>query len=87
MAVFTAQKLSLPGVEINQLERRIYPNGAVGSHFIGYIGSISQNDKKRLDEEGSLALYEGSRDIGKVGLERSWRGGTPRHARSRKSPK
>lgn len=82
MAVFTAQKHRFPGVEINQLERRIYPNGAVGSHFIGYIGSISQNDKKRLDEEGSLALYEGSRDIGKVGLERSYEAelhGTPGH--------
>lgn len=82
MAVFTAQKHRFPGVEINQLERRIYPNGAVGSHFIGYIGSISQSDKKRLEQEGVLALYEGSRDIGKVGLERSYESelhGTPGH--------
>lgn len=82
MAVFTAQKHRFPGVEINQLERRIYPNGAVGSHFIGYIGSISQSDKKRLKQEGVLALYEGSRDIGKVGLERSYESelhGTPGH--------
>lgn len=82
MAVFTAQKHRFPGVEINQIERRIYPNGSVGSHFIGYIGSLSQNDKHRLDEEGVLALYEGSRDIGKVGLERSYEAdlhGTPGH--------
>ena len=82
MAVFTAQKYRFPGVEINQVERRIYPNGSVGSHFIGYIGSISQGDKRRLEREGILEIYEGSRDIGKVGLERSYETdlhGTPGH--------
>lgn len=82
VATFVAQSWRFPGVEVNQRERRIYPNGALGSHFIGYIGSISQNDKKRLTQENSLALYEGERDIGKVGLERSYEAvlhGTPGH--------
>ncbi len=72
VARFIGQRWRFPGVEINQRENRIYPNGAVGSHIIGYIGSISQSDKKRLDKEGSLALYEGERNIGKVGIERSY---------------
>lgn len=82
MATFVAQSWRFPGVEVNQRERRVYPNGSLGSHFVGYIGSISQGDKKRLEEEGSLALYEGERDIGKVGVERSYEAalhGTPGH--------
>ncbi len=72
VATFIGQRWRFPGVEINQREYRVYPNGATGSHFIGYIGSISASDQKRLDTEGSLPLYEGARNIGKVGLERSY---------------
>lgn len=72
VATFIGQRWCFPGVEINQREYRVYPNGATGSHFIGYIGSISASDQKRLDSEGSLPLYEGARNIGKVGLERSY---------------
>ena len=72
VATFIGQRWRFPGVEINQREYRIYPNGTTGSHFIGYIGSISASDQKRLDEEGALPLYEGARNIGKVGLERSY---------------
>ena len=72
VATFIGQRWRFPGVEINQREYRDYPNGATGSHFIGYIGSISASDQKRLDSEGSLPLYEGARNIGKVGLERSY---------------
>ena len=72
VATFIGQRWRFPGVGINQREYRIYPNGTTGSHFIGYIGSISASDQKRLDEEGALPLYEGARNIGKVGLERSY---------------
>lgn len=72
VAVFVAQKYRFPGVDVNQHEYRRYPAGSTGSHFLGYIGSISQGDKQRLEEEGSTSLYEGTRKIGKVGLERSY---------------
>ena len=72
IAVFIGQRWRFPGVEINQRENRVYPQKNTGSHIVGYIGSISQWDKKRLDEEGSLSLYEGERNIGKVGIERSY---------------
>lgn len=72
IATFTGQQWKFPGVEINQREHRIYPNGPLGSHITGYIGSISQYDQKRLKEEGMLDNYKGSRDIGKVGIERSY---------------
>lgn len=72
IAVFIAQANRFPGVQINQHEYRIYPQGSLGSHFLGYIGAISQSDKNRLERENSLQHYEGARKIGKVGLERSY---------------
>lgn len=72
VAIFLAQAWRFPGVEINQRQYRFYPQGTTGSHFIGYIGSLSQNDQKRLKAEGMLESYEGERNIGKVGLERSY---------------
>lgn len=72
IAVFTGQRWRFPGVKVNQRASRIYPQKNTGSHIVGYIGSISQWDKKRLSEEGTLQLYEGERNIGKVGIERSY---------------
>lgn len=72
VAVFVAQQYRFPGVSVRQHEYRRYPFGTTGSHFVGYVGSISQRDKERLAQEGTLAAYEGARQIGKVGLERSY---------------
>lgn len=69
---FIAQRWRFPGADINQREHRIYPQKAVGSHIIGYVGALSQADKKRLETEGVLPLYQGEREIGKVGVERSY---------------
>lgn len=72
VADFIAQQWRFPGVEINQRQYRYYPQGETGSHFLGYIGSLSQSDHKRLKQEGTLENYDGERTIGKVGLERSY---------------
>lgn len=72
VARFIGQRWRFQGVEVNQRENRIYPQGAAGSHFLGYIGSLSQSDKDRLESEGLIDSYEGEREIGKVGLERSY---------------
>ncbi|MCP1660927.1 penicillin-binding protein 2 [Neisseria perflava] len=57
------------GVEINSRTFREYPYGKLTSHFLGYIGRISDRDQERLEEEGLTALYRGSTHIGKSGLE------------------
>lgn len=72
VADFIVQQWRFPGVEINQRQYRYYPQGETGSHFLGYIGSLSQSDQKRLKREGTLENYDGERTIGKVGLERSY---------------
>ena len=72
VARFLSQRWRFQGVDVNQREHRIYPQQAVGSHFIGYVGSLSAGDRKRIESEGMLALYQGEREIGKVGVERSY---------------
>lgn len=82
VAVLAVQRWRFKGVTLNQRERRVYPAGASGSHFIGYVGALSMSDKKRLDAENLLPLYQGEREIGKVGIERSYESelhGTPGH--------
>ena len=58
------------GVEVNSRTFREYPYGKLTSHFLGYIGRISDKDKEILEEEGLTALYRGSTHIGKSGLEK-----------------
>ena len=72
VATFVGQRWRFPGVTIAQREHRVYPSGSTGAHFLGYIGSLSQRDQERLKDEGVLANYEVEREIGKVGLERSY---------------
>lgn len=58
------------GVEVNSRTFREYPYGKLTSHFLGYIGRISDKDQEILEEEGLTALYRGSTHIGKSGLEK-----------------
>ena len=57
------------GVEINSRTFREYPYGKLASHFLGYIGRISDRDQEQLDANNLTALYRGSTHIGKSGLE------------------
>ena len=47
------------GVEVNSRTFREYPYGKLTSHFLGYIGRISDKDQEILEEEGLTALYRG----------------------------
>lgn len=67
-ARLAAQLYRFKGVEINARTFREYPYGKLTSHFLGYIGRISDHDMKNLEEDLS-ALYRGSTHIGKSGLE------------------
>lgn len=58
------------GVEVNSRAFRAYPYGALASHFLGYIGRISDRDQEELQAEDLTALYRGSTHIGKSGLEK-----------------
>ncbi len=72
VARFTAQRYRFPGVDIKARLFRNYPLGDVGSHAIGYIGRINQNEKARIQDSEDEANYRGTEYIGKLGIEQSF---------------
>lgn len=57
----------LPGVEASQVAIRVYPNGNVAAHVLGYVGEI--NDEELEDRQDEYRLGD---TIGKVGVERAY---------------
>ncbi len=55
----------LPGVDLEVQPIRDYPYGGQGSHFLGYVGAITQSEYERRKHEG----YTPNDVIGKDGLE------------------
>jgi penicillin-binding protein 2 len=68
LARFAARRHQFPGVEIRPRLTRYYPLGSSAVHAIGYVGAISDEDKKRLD----LERYAGTTLTGKSGIERAY---------------
>lgn len=60
----------LPGVDVEVQPIRDYPQGALGSHLVGYVGAITQDEFERLKSQG----YSPNDVIGKDGLEFSYDG-------------
>lgn len=56
-----------PGVDVRAALSRHYPLGEAGSHVIGYVSSITEEELKKLDP----SRYQGTQSIGKVGVEKS----------------
>jgi len=75
VARFIAQRFRFPGVEVKARLFRNYPHGELGSHLIGYIGRINQEEKQQIVDNWSdedQANYRGTEYIGKLGLEQSY---------------
>ncbi len=68
LARFAARRYDFPGVEIVPRLTRFYPLGQSSVHAIGYVGAISEDDKKTLDMES----YAGTTLTGKNGVERAY---------------
>jgi penicillin-binding protein 2 len=56
----------LPGVVLREKPRRIYPQGALAAHVIGYIGEINADELAAWQTSG----YQSGDLVGKSGLER-----------------
>src|SRR5690606_28326488 len=65
IAAFAVHRHEFPGVEIHSRATRHYPYGSLGVHALGYVGTISETDLKRIDE----TAYRGTMVIGKRGVE------------------
>jgi penicillin-binding protein 2 len=68
LARFAARRHNFPGVEIRPRLTRYYPLGPSSVHAIGYVGAISEDDKKTLDMDD----YAGTTLTGKSGVERAY---------------
>jgi penicillin-binding protein 2 len=68
LARFAARQHEFPGVEIVPRLTRFYPLGPSSVHAIGYVGAISEDDKKHLNMEN----YAGTTLTGKTGVERAY---------------
>jgi penicillin-binding protein 2 len=68
LARFAARGHDFPGIEIRPRLTRFYPLGVSSVHAIGYVGVISEDDKKDLD----MNEYAGISLTGKTGVERAY---------------
>ncbi|MCL2644219.1 MAG: penicillin-binding protein 2 [Betaproteobacteria bacterium] len=72
VARFMGQRYRFTGVDVQARLFRDYPNGALGSHLIGYISRISDRDTEEIEARGETANYRGSLYIGKSGVESTY---------------
>ena len=72
VARFAANRFRFQGVEIKARLFRQYPFGDVGSHVLGYMGRINQNDQAKMEELGTYANYRGTDFMGKAGIEATY---------------
>ncbi len=56
-------KFAFPGVMVEESYRRVYPQGSVGAHILGYVGKISRAKMEKLKDYGyslqSIVGYSG----------------------------
>ncbi|GAA0122060.1 MAG: penicillin-binding protein [Clostridium argentinense] len=67
--IFEQLQPDLPGIMVETQPIRSYPNGELGSAFLGYTAKIDSWEKEKFEEKG----YDVSSDkVGKAGLEYSF---------------
>lgn len=57
-----------PGVDVDYLPTRKYPQGAIAAHILGYVGEISEEELK----QEAFKPYSAGDVIGKLGVERTY---------------
>ena len=66
IARISVNQYRLPGVSVDAELVRYYPEGEYFAHTVGYLGSITEDELKRLDPVN----YSGTHQIGKMGVEK-----------------
>lgn len=65
MVLLRERAAEFPGVLADRLPRRVYPNGTLAAHLLGYVGEVNGDE---LEARGDA--YAPGDDIGKAGVER-----------------
>jgi penicillin-binding protein 2 len=66
VAKLAERQAEFPGVRVDEVAVREYPNGSVAAHVLGYTGEISQD---QIAQAGAEAGYELGDTVGKTGAE------------------
>ena len=61
---------NLTGINIVVEPIRVYHTGNLASHIIGYMGRISDNNKKEFEEAGDTHEYDSDDKVGQSGIEK-----------------
>ncbi len=72
VANLTAHNYLFPELNVFAHTKRYYPFSDLYAHSIGYVGRVSQKDKKKLGLGGVLKNYLANDYIGKSGLEQQY---------------
>lgn len=70
IAIFSLNKHLYPHAQIEASLERDYPFSEIFTHSLGYVSRTNQKDIDKLTEEGKIENYEGTTDIGKLGIEK-----------------
>lgn len=70
IASFSVHSYRYPNVHVVANLKRSYPFADIATHAIGYVSRINQKDIDALSAQGKLDNYEGSTEIGKLGVEK-----------------
>ncbi len=57
-----------PGVDVEELQVRVYPQGKLMAHVLGYVGEVNSDELKT----GQFRKYKAGDIIGKAGIERTY---------------
>jgi len=68
VAAFAVRRWMFPGVDIQPRLSRHYPLGAMAVHALGYVGRISEDELKDIDQ----TQYNGTTHMGKIGVEKAY---------------
>lgn len=72
VAQFATVQHRYPGINVEGRLQRFYPHRDLFTHALGYVGRINQQDVARLRDMEVYANYAATRNIGKLGIERSY---------------
>ena len=68
VAFVEAHKAEFPELEMIHSQRRLYPEGGLAAHLIGYVGEVSEAELHQTE----FVMYEPGTEVGKAGVERRY---------------
>jgi penicillin-binding protein 2 len=67
-ALLLQARMEFPGLRVKDEAVRLYPQGSLAAHLIGYMNQVTAEDLEELSREG----YGPNALVGRYGLEKQW---------------